>query len=103
MSQRPSGHARAADDFYAEPAECTVSLIAALSWVREGFHDPFVGSGNTIAAAERFGITATGADLVDRCRGRYRLQDFFTDATIHPNLVSNPPFTRAQDAIEYGL
>jgi hypothetical protein len=32
------------NDFYAEPPECTVSLINAYTWSREGFHDPFVGS-----------------------------------------------------------
>jgi hypothetical protein len=44
VSQRPSGHARVQNDFYAEPPECTVSLINAYTWSREGFHDPFVGS-----------------------------------------------------------
>jgi hypothetical protein len=28
MAQRPSGHARVPNDFYAEPVECTEALIA---------------------------------------------------------------------------
>ena len=103
MSQRPSGHARVESDFYAEPPECTVSLINAYTWPREGFHDPFVGSANTIAAAERFRIAATGADLIDRCDGRFAVRDFFADTAIYRNIVANPPFIRAQEAIEHGL
>lgn len=103
MAQRPSGHARVEDDFYAEPAQCTLSLIEACAWVRSGFHDPFCGSGTTISAAAQYGIPATGADLVDRCAGRFPVRDFFTDINIYPNLVTNPPFTQAHEAIEYGL
>jgi hypothetical protein len=104
MSQRPSGHARVRDDFYAEPAECTVSLIEACNWVRGGFHDPFAGTGGgTIEAATQYGIATTGADLVDRADGRFPTRDFFSDVATYTNIVCNPPFKRAQDAIEYGL
>jgi hypothetical protein len=104
MSQRPSGHARVRDDFYAEPAECTASLIEALDWVRGGFHDPFAGTGGgTIEAATHYGIDATGADLVDRASGRFPTRDFFTDPRTYENIVCNPPFKRAHEAIEYGL
>jgi hypothetical protein len=104
MSQRPSGHARVRDDFYAEPAECTASLIEAFDWVRGGFHDPFAGTGGgTIEAAVRYDIAATGADLVDRAGGRFPVRDFFTDTAPYPNIVCNPPFKRAHEAIEYGL
>ena len=72
-------------------------------WVAGGFHDPFVGSGSTVAAAARHGITATGADLADRFGGRFPVRDFFTDTTCYSNLVTNPPFVRAAEAIEYGL
>jgi hypothetical protein len=102
MAQRPSGHARVLDDFYAEPVDCTEALIAAFDWVAGAFHDPFVGSGSTVAAAAQHGITATGADLVDRCGGRFPVRDFFADTACYSNLVTNPPFVRAAEAIEYG-
>jgi len=103
MAQRPSGHARVLNDFYAEPVDCTEALIGTFDWVSGGFHDPFVGSGSTVAAAARHGIIATGAHLVDRCGGRFPLRDLFTDMTCYSNLVTNPPFVRAAEAIEYAL
>ena len=92
MAQRPSGHARVLNDFYPEPIDCTEALIAAFDRVAGGFHDPFVGSGSTIVAAARHDITATGADLVDRCGGRFPVRDFFTDTTCYSNRPTRPLF-----------
>ena len=103
MSQRPSGYPRIKNEFFIEPGECTVSLIKACAWVREGFHDPFAGIGSIIDTAAQFGVAATGADLVDRAGGRFPVRDFFTDTASYPNLVGNPPFTKAHAAIEHGL
>jgi hypothetical protein len=103
MSQRASGHPRIPNEFYIEPPECTMSLIDACGWVHQGFHDPFCGSGTIVDVATRLGIAATGADLVDRCSGRFPVRNFFTDANVYPNLVCNPPFTKAHTAIEYAL
>jgi hypothetical protein len=104
MSQRPSGHTRVNDDFYAEPPECLLALIDAFDWVRDGFHDPAAGTGGgTITAAERRGFHATGSDLVDRANGRFPVRDFFTDPTHRHNICCNPPFSKAVEFIEYGL
>src|SRR5262245_57755682 len=103
MAQRPSGHARVDDDFYAEPPECAVSLITAFNWVRGGVHDPFCGTGTIVDAATRCGIAATGADLVDRTGGRFPVRDFFSDPGSYPNIMCNPPFKQAQEAVEAGL
>jgi len=68
--------------------------------VREGFHDPFVG---TLETAAQRGFAATGADLVDRCGGRFAVRDFFSDTGCYSNLVTSPALIQAAEPIEYGL
>lgn len=103
MSQRPSGHPRVTNDFYIEPPQVTISLIEVCPWARRGFHDPFCGSGTIIDTATSLGIAATGADLVDRAAGRFPVRDYFVDTNIYPNIVGNPPFSKAHAAIEHAL
>jgi hypothetical protein len=103
MSQRPSGHPRVTNDFYIEPPQVTISLIEVSPWTRRGFHDPFCGNGTIVDTATSLGIVATGADLVDRAAGRFPVRDYFVDTNVYPNIVGNPPFSKAHAAIEHAL
>lgn len=41
-------------------------------------------------AVRRGDIAATGADLIDRCTGRFAVRDFFADTAIYRNSQSPP-------------
>jgi hypothetical protein len=54
------------------------------------------GTGSTILAATQYEILATAPIW-------WTVRNFLTDTAIYTNIVADPPFTRAQEAIEYGL
>lgn len=102
MGTRHSEHPRAAGDFYVEPAWAVSPMFQHLQLTR-GLHDPCCGIGTIIDAADRQGIMATGADIVDRAAGRFPVRDFLTDERTYANIVVNPPYRLALSIIYHAL
>lgn len=96
MGERPSEYNRENDDWYVEPGWC-VELLAKHIKFNGSIHDPCCGMG-TIPNA----LNGSGSDIVDRgfC---FRQQDFFLDVARYENIVTNPPYNRAQQIIEHAL
>jgi hypothetical protein len=67
--------------------------------------EPFAGRGNLVTAMRRRGITVHAADILDRGCPDCAAQDFFAAGGRAGCgvLVSNPPYSRAMDAIEHAL
>jgi hypothetical protein len=104
MASRHSGYPRDKNDFYLEPDWCVEQMLDAVSF-DGAIHDPCCGIGTIVSAAQRRGIAATGADLIDRAEGRFPVVDFFADTAVRENIVSNPPFHRGklEQVLEHAL
>jgi hypothetical protein len=68
------------------------------------YAEDFAGKGNLVIPMRKAGFTVYAADIVDRGCPDCEIRDFFT-TTKAPCAVafSNPPFSRAMDAIEHSL
>ncbi len=102
MPERHSEYIRSANDWYVEPTWVVARLFDLVEF-RQGIHDPCCGLGTIVDAALAAGLTATGADLVDRAQGRFHEQDFFTDSMPRGNIVTNPPFNKAVPVVKHAL
>lgn len=101
MAERHPESARAADDWYVEPAWC-VDILLRRGPIMGSLHDPCCGFGTIPNRARELGILATGADLRSRAPG-WPVVDFFSDHTAHENIVTNPPYNIAVKIIEHAL
>jgi hypothetical protein len=102
MASRHSGFRRDEHDYYVEPDWCIEQLLDAVSF-DGAIHDPCCGIGTIVSAAQRCGIAATGADLIDRADGRFPVVDFFADTAVRENIVTNPPYRQAEKILERAL
>jgi hypothetical protein len=89
--------APADDDHYVEPLWVPRRLFEDERFVG-AIHDPCAGFGTTVHEALLAGLTATGADLVDRSATspfglRFGTQDFLTDTRRWDNVVTNPAYS----------
>lgn len=101
---RGSGYVRDTHDFYVEDEPCVRSLFEAVPDLRRGYpHDPCCGGGTIPRVAASFGISMTGSDLIDRCAGRYPVRDFLTDTMRYSSIVTNPPYSHAEDVVRHAL
>lgn len=96
MGERDSGYTRDGDDWYVEP-RWAVEALRNRQLLIGPVHDPCCGMG-TIPDV----FSGTGSDLVDRGFG-YPVRDFLTDTTDYVNIVTNPPYGKAQQIIEHAL
>lgn len=88
------------NDFYTEPPWTVRSLLAAVPF--EGtVHDPACGIGTIPTAFYDYPNPVTYSDLI--ARGFGPVKDFFADATVHDNIVTNPPYKLSEYFIHYGL
>jgi hypothetical protein len=95
-----SGYDRADADFYVEPRWIIEGLLRVERFDGD-IQDPFCGGGNIVGACLQQGLTATGSDLFDRGFGEQR--DAFSIGEPFDNLISNPPFARAEDVARHFL
>jgi hypothetical protein len=72
MSEGRSAYARTADDWYVEPPWVSERLLDAERF-DGGAHDPACGVGTIPGVLQSRGLPASGADIVDRARGRFVL------------------------------
>jgi hypothetical protein len=102
VGTRHPEYPRADGDFYVEPSWVVCTLLHHLH-LQNGIHDPCCGVGTIVDTALQHGLQATGADIVDRARGRFPIRDFLADTSIHANVVTNPPYTTTAELIHYAL
>jgi hypothetical protein len=93
---------RESDEHYVEPPWCSERLFDVERF-RGPVHDPCCGFGTIPEAAMRAGITATGADLVNRGWTLGDVEDFFQTNCKRWNVVCNPPFNIAREFMEHAL
>jgi hypothetical protein len=72
------------------------------------FHvcEPFCGKGNLVVSMRERGLTVHASDISDRGCPDSTAADFFAMTSRPPGcstLISNPPFSRAMEAIEHAL
>lgn len=103
MAERHSEYERDEHDWYVEPASIVRDLLRGYPSLHNGMHDPCCGGGTIPETATAMGFDATGADLVDRANGRYRVMDFLKDTATYPSIVTNPPFKIAPQIIRHAL
>ena len=88
-------------DYYVEPPWCAHALLGSVPFVGP-IHDPACGGGTIVRAAQAFGYSATGSDLVDRGFGEGGI-DFLADNTPRRSIVTNPPFILAERFILHAI
>jgi hypothetical protein len=98
VSQRNSGHQRIAYDAYQTPEWCTEALIPHLCDLSDKvIWEPAAGAGQMVRVLERYAKKVIATDIVTGT-------DFLTHKGIAcDGLVSNPPYTLAQQFIEHAL
>ena len=90
---RASGYARAASDWYVEPAWC-VEALQGVERFTGGCWDPACGGGTIPRTLNGLGVDCVGSDIVDRGYGSQ--MDFLAVTTRAlpglTSIVSNPPY-----------
>jgi hypothetical protein len=101
---------RVENDFYATNPKAVEMLLNAHKSLKLGlsFLEPCVGTGNIIEVAKRelkYCNKFTGIDLIDRSYPDTIVTDFLTWETDkqYDIIISNPPYSLAQEFIEKGL
>jgi hypothetical protein len=95
---------RQKQDWYVEPLWVSLRLFELEHF--GAVWDPACGSGRIVDAARAHGIYSLGSDIVKRtdsefCRGR---KDFFEHKHVYwCGIVSNPPFSRAEEFAKHAL
>lgn len=95
------GAVRSTADFYATPETAFKPLIPLLDG-RLAHHDPASGDGRLVRWMAEAGFACSGSDL--RADG-WPLGgvDFLTDDDEHDVIITNPPFSLAQEFVDQGL
>ena len=111
MAERHSEYERDEHDWYVEPASIVRDLLRGYPSLHNGMHDPCCGGGTIPETATAMGFDATGADLVDRANGRYRVMDFFEgyrdlsvncyEPTVQDRTPNHPPRAYAGSVWRY--
>lgn len=97
MSQRDSGHKRLKHDRYETPEWVTDAIVPHLKIdKRTMIHEPAAGSGKMVRALRRHGYRVSSGDIT---RGR----DFLAKVNDYPVIVTNPPYSHAQEFVEHAL
>jgi tRNA G10 N-methylase Trm11 len=101
MGERHSEYEREENDWYVEPAWAVEALFAKVNFVGR-IHDPCCGGGTIPITARNMGYQASGTDKVVRNK-IFAQQDFLKDHRVFHNIVTNPPYAKAQEIIEHAL
>jgi hypothetical protein len=92
---------REANEHYVEAEWCSVRLFDEEEF--GAIHDPCCGFGRIVKSAWSHGLSATGADLIDRGFEKGGVADFFGCDQLLDCVVCNPPFNRFQDFALHAL
>jgi hypothetical protein len=70
----------------------------------ERYWEPFCGDGAIVKPMRREGYKVFASDIIDRGCPKSSVMDFFGKSKrTADTIISNPPFSRAQEAVEVGL
>ena len=98
----PDPQNREANDFYSTPPEAVRALLSVERFHGTTILEPACGTGNISKVLEVAGYKVVSSDLIDRGYGTGGV-DFLKSKKAYPNVVTNPPFKRAQEFIEHAL
>lgn len=101
MSCTNRGAVRATADFYPTPLSAFDVLIPFLDRTRHHW-EPACGDGRLVLQMRMHGIRADGADLEQDALLKGRI-DYLKDTTQYDVVLTNPPYSLAQEFIEHGL
>lgn len=97
MAQRDSGRKRIEHDRYETPEWVTDCVVPHLKIdKRTMIHEPAAGSGKMVRALRRHGYRVSSGDIT---RGR----DFLAKDKEYPVIVTNPPYSHAEEFVEHAL
>ena len=97
MAQRDSGRERLKHDRYETPDWVTDCLVPHLKIDKRTMsHEPAAGSGKMVRALRKHGYRVSSGDIT---RGR----DFLKCKLELPAVVTNPPYSHAQEFVEHAL
>ena len=104
MSEGRSAYARADLEWYQEPPWVSERLLDAERF-DGGAHDPACGVGAIPGVLASRGLPSSGADIVDRARGKFALRDFLIPipSPAWPNIICNPPASKLVPFVEQAL
>lgn len=101
MSSTNRGLTRIAADFYPTPPSAFAPLIPFLDAKRSHW-EPACGDGRLVMAMRDARIDASGADL-EQDHFAQGLKNFLSDYIQRDVILTNPPFSLAQEFVEHGL
>lgn len=104
MKQRIQAHKwdRIKHEFYLEPEWCSQRLFEVEQF-KGKIVDPACGRGRIVSSAKAAGYNSIGRDLVKRGPLCQNTRDFLSDNTRISNVVSNPPFSIAEEFARHAL
>jgi hypothetical protein len=88
-------------DFYPTPREATLALLEVEEFTGD-IWEPACGDGAISVVLEEFGHVVKSSDLIDRGYGEGG-KDFLFSTDTATNLITNPPFTLAEDFVRKAL
>jgi hypothetical protein len=89
------------NDFYPTPRIATVSFLEQEKFEGE-IWEPACGDGAMSKVLESYGYSVKSTDLIDRGYGLGGV-DFLKSTYVADNIVTNPPFSRANQFIHHAL
>lgn len=95
MSATNRGAKRSAADFYPTPLSAFEPLLPFLNLELKHW-EPACGDGRLVRCMEQHGLDASGSDLSLGC-------DFLNDCRIRQAIVTNPPFSLAQEFCDHAI
>lgn len=95
------GSSRAKDDFYATQPIATEQLTCLEDLSGCTILEPCCGTGNISKVLTDHGLDVVSSDIVDRGFGK--VQDFFSIPSWDGHIVTNPPYTHAQECVQHAL
>lgn len=95
------GSIRAKDDFYATQPIATEQLVQLEDLGGCTILEPCCGTGHISKVLTDHGLEVMSSDLVDRGFGK--VQDFFDIPSWDGHIVTNPPYSHAQECVQHAL
>lgn len=92
---------RPENDFYPTPPEATLALLSKEKFMGS-IWEPACGDGAISRVLQEAGYDVYSSDLIDRGFGNAP-HDFLTSTVNAENIITNPPFTLAQEFVERSL
>lgn len=96
MSATNRGAVRREADFYSTPIKSFEPIIPMIRKLNVPVFEPAQGDGRLVEAMQNAGVRAFGEDISTG-------KDFFQRFDYHPCIVTNPPFSLAQEFCDHAI